>query len=104
MKQFSLSLTKGSAHLGKRDFDFFFSSSFSCFPAMSDKNEAARSVSLTITRGQLKNFQLEQSATEILVWINTCIDSPIAFNDDQATTASDQLMEALKSGVILSKV
>ena len=71
---------------------------------MSHKSEAGRSLSLTLTRGQLKNFQLEQSATEILVWINTCIDSPIAFNDDQATTASDQLMEALKSGVVLCKV
>jgi len=66
-----------------------------------NQDEAPSPLFMTITRGQLKNPQLDQTATEILRWINSCADSPLIV---EKVSSAEELMVALKSGVILCKV
>ena len=65
-----------------------------------NEDEAPSPLSMTITRGQLKNLQLDQTATEILRWINTCADSPLIV---EKVSSAEELMAALKSGVVCAR-
>jgi len=64
------------------------------------------SLSFTVTRGRVKDERLEQSAKEVQQWIETLIGEPIGKGGSGSGPGSgvEELMEALKSGVVLCKV
>ena len=60
--------------------------------------------SLTVTRGRIKDERLEQSAREVQDWIETLIGEPVGKGGSGSGSGVEELMEALKSGVVLCKV
>ena len=62
------------------------------------------SLSFTITRGRVKDERLEQSAREVQQWIETLIGEPIGNSGSGSGSGAEELMDALKSGVVLCKV
>jgi len=60
------------------------------------------SLSFTITRGRVKDERLEQSAREVQQWIETLIGEPIGKGG--SGSGVEELMDTLKSGVVLCKV
>jgi len=60
------------------------------------------SLSFTITRGRVKDSRLEQSAREAQQWIEILIGEPIGKGG--SGSGVEELMEGLKSGVVLCKV
>jgi len=67
-------------------------------------------LSFTITRGRVKDEKLEQSAREVQQWIETLIGEPVGKGGSGSGSESvsgsgvEELIEGLKSGVVLCKV